>query len=427
MRRMLVGLLGVLSIAGGAMGFVPPTDAQVEGAIRRFGELTREADLQDGGANVRATDRIKWADDSLEGIDVTELSPTQIAALVRAQIFPLSSRSKLLSEHLASEARADTVEGAEAAALRLSFLRLERDTSAQQLMVRRALTHPKLGDALRQGRGATMFGQLAAAKAPLLPDILALKDVFTLDMPPVVASRAHMVIDTVVALTGDEDIETRQPLRRLLLEMVRAALASDITDNAMRDALLTAEKKLNGAFMKGELIGHPAPPLDFTWTTLNPPVRSLAELKGKVVLLDFWATWCGPYVVSAPDIRKLQERYAGYPVVILAVTSLQGLHFSGNTTEDCAGDPEKEMRLMGEYVKEQNFTWPVAFTAQSVFNPEYYVNANPHGVIIDADGKVRHRKLHPNDKATPLEDKVKYIDALLKEAKLRTPPPLSNG
>ena len=75
--------------------------------------------------------------------------------------------------------------------------------------------------------------------------------------------------------------------------------------------------------------GHDAPEMTFTWSKGGPSFSKLSDLKGKVVVLDFWATWCGPCIGSFPNIAELQERYAGYDVAIVGVTSLHERHYPG--------------------------------------------------------------------------------------------------
>jgi thiol-disulfide isomerase/thioredoxin len=213
-----------------------------------------------------------------------------------------------------------------------------------------------------------------------------------------------------------------------LLAKSKDALASaeKIDDDAKRkeavDRLKRSLTKLYAGPMKGPIIDKPAPEVTLEWVhDANGPVTlaDLDSLKGKIVILDFWATWCGPCVASFPKIRELRAHYPGDDVVILGVTSLQGKHYPrGASPIDCAGDPAKERQLMTEYMKVMEITWPIAFSAQDVFNADYDVNGIPHVAIIDAKGVLRHNNLHP---ASPLDEKTKLIDALLVEAG-KTPP-----
>ena len=119
--------------------------------------------------------------------------------------------------------------------------------------------------------------------------------------------------------------------------------------------------------MKEQLAGKPAPELNLT--TLDGKPLSLASLKGKTVLLDFWATWCPPCRVDGPALDKLHAKYGAQLVII-------GLSVS----EDRA--------VVEKFMKEHPHKFPVVLTAENDIPRYFDVAALPTYVIIDADGNL---------------------------------------
>ncbi len=167
------------------------------------------------------------------------------------------------------------------------------------------------------------------------------------------------------------------------------------------------------------LVGQPAPALHFDWASRDG-LTSLEDLKGKVVVIDFWATWCGPCISSFPNVRELVDHYAGAPVEVIGVTSLQGrVHGLEAEPIMVRSEPEREYELTARFAREYDMNWTVAFSREEVFNPDYSVTGIPHMTIIAPDGTVRHSGLHP---AMPHAEKVDMIDAILAEFVLTDTP-----
>ena len=105
---------------------------------------------------------------------------------------------------------------------------------------------------------------------------------------------------------------------------------------------------------------------------------------------------------------------------MLGVTSEQGnVIFRDERGKKNAENFEQECEMMTDYVKAMEVTWPIAFSTQEVFNPDFGIRGIPHVAIIAPDGKVAYNGLHP---ANPLEGKVEKINGLLKKAGLKHPP-----
>ncbi len=177
----------------------------------------------------------------------------------------------------------------------------------------------------------------------------------------------------------DAGEEVRRPSRKsawiamgaVALALGLIWLAPGIGDDHADDATST---KASGDF-KGEpedaqATGKPAP-LHFTLKDMNGVDVTLASFKGKVILLNFWATWCGPCRAEIPSLVELQNQY-GEDLVVLG--------FSVDDTVD----------KMKPYAAEYKINYPLLVgngreDVQNAFGPLWGI---PVSVIIDRDGKI---------------------------------------
>jgi len=214
------------------------------------------------------------------------------------------------------------------------------------------------------------------------------------------------------------DSSTRKAAHGKLVAAIEVvAGAAEGREKRMMDGAL---KTLKGAAGRGELIGFDAPKVEMLWNSMGNEWNCFCCMKGNVVVVDFWATWCGPCVGSFPQVKELVEYYKGYNVTVLGLTSPQGaVNFRDERKQVKCATNEEEFAQMAEYVKAMDITWPIAFAKEDVFNPDFGVRGIPHVAIIGADGKTAYNNLDPRD---PMAEKVKKINGLLKKAGLPHPP-----
>lgn len=214
------------------------------------------------------------------------------------------------------------------------------------------------------------------------------------------------------------DNEHKEDIRQSCVKQYKQLEKS--IDNARKQKMCQEQiKYLEGPFACGTLVGGKAPELHIIRAFKDNgngaetvSIKSLDDLKGKVVLIDFWGTKCVPCIQSFPEVAELQKRFEGKDVVILGVTSLQGYFVDtpNHRTIQCRNNPEKELGCFPEYMKGMGVNWTIAITEEDVMNTDFGVLAIPHVTIIDKNGIVRYNAINLDN-----EEKSKLIESLLNE------------
>jgi thiol-disulfide isomerase/thioredoxin len=415
-------------------GSSPTTSAAttpVEAAIQEFTRLQQE--LRKEGKPYNAQVASGLIDTAFEQINISKLSVAHIKLIVgRIPVQTNAAFAKSLDDRLVQLSETPG-QGVAPLATRLQLAGTLGKEDVTLELLTQLLDHPELASSLKAGAGVEVFTGLtrltAQQQLALAPKYTMVASFLTSEVPDRVLMSVGGVFSALPRQLNRDQLATYSALREAVLAQIGERQGSGKLTPEQTAPLERLREQLTSAFSRGELIGYAAPPIKFDWA-FNPSdpswkISSLEDLKGKVVVLDFWATWCGPCIASFPNVRELQKHYAGHEVVILGVTSLQGYHVSPTGRVDTKGNPDKEYALMPEFIAQREMTWPVVFSSKNVFNPDYGVTGIPSVVIIDPTGKVRHAGLHP---ASPLASKTAMIDALLKEAGLPTPvPPTATG
>ena len=115
--------------------------------------------------------------------------------------------------------------------------------------------------------------------------------------------------------------------------------------------------------------------VDFTLETLDGQTVSLADYQGKVVLLNFWATWCPPCELEMPDLQKAYEKYEEQGLVVLAVN---------------AGEPAPTVQA---FVTKLGLTFPILMDARGQVGAQYRASGLPMSLVVDREGIIRARHL----------------------------------
>ena len=144
------------------------------------------------------------------------------------------------------------------------------------------------------------------------------------------------------------------------------------------------------------LIGHPAPPFKIEGPDGKP--FALEKLRGRVVVIDFWATWCGPCIRSLPRMQQISERYAKEPVSFVCVNS---------DSPDAVDDAKV-------FLKHKNITIPQAWDQDNSISAAYRIEGIPCTVLLDTKGVVQEIHLGFSERLLTSD-----LDTLIKGGSLR--------
>jgi thiol-disulfide isomerase/thioredoxin len=143
-----------------------------------------------------------------------------------------------------------------------------------------------------------------------------------------------------------------------------------------------SEKKLMQK-IESYTTASPVPEIDFTdWIGQEP--TTFEQLRGKVVLVDFWATWCGPCISTFPRLRGLQKKYKDKGFAIVGVTKLYG---------EVDGKPMsklEELDYLNEFKRKHELPYPFAIAKDGQYSSKYGIDAYPTTFLLDRRGVVRY-------------------------------------
>ena len=156
---------------------------------------------------------------------------------------------------------------------------------------------------------------------------------------------------------------------------------------------LTIILSISVSYAASEKLSGKAP--NFTLKSRSGKNIKLSELRGQVIMLNFWASWCGPCRKEMPILEKIHKKYKRLGFTLLGV------------------NVEENSRDAKNYLKDVRVTFPILFDNRQRVSKMYNVSAMPTTVIIDKNGNKRF--LHKGYKAGYENDYKKQIKKLLRE------------
>ena len=176
-------------------------------------------------------------------------------------------------------------------------------------------------------------------------------------------------------------VKLLEDLRRMSLELPSGNLYKLAT---YRLATIDPEIDFNAVFENRPAADkNPLPELNVNEWIDRAPVK-LSELRGKVVLLDFWAHWCGPCQITLPNLTRWHERYNSKGLVILGVTRYFG---HGNQRPMT---PPEELVFLRDFKKRYRLPYGIVVENGTVNDFNYGVNSIPMSFLIDRQGRLRY-------------------------------------
>jgi thiol-disulfide isomerase/thioredoxin len=202
-----------------------------------------------------------------------------------------------------------------------------------------------------------------------------------------------------IAYSRPDEAEAKLTAVKAFAAKVAEAATSDRTKTRIeamsgaRGVFTQLEKAIEKGREYAALVGKDAAPLTVkTWVNGTP--LTAGDLQGKVVVLDFWAVWCGPCIATFPHLREWQEKYADKGLVIIGLTRYydwdwdNDFGYAAKSADDVTADQEQEM--LKKFAAYYHLKHRFAIQEEGDSLDEYYgVNGIPHVVVLDKEGKVR--------------------------------------
>ncbi|MCF8243100.1 MAG: TlpA family protein disulfide reductase, partial [Melioribacteraceae bacterium] len=182
---------------------------------------------------------------------------------------------------------------------------------------------------------------------------------------------------------------------------LKTAYAEVKGDSGFEEYLAALESKAESELisdLKKEMIEEPAP--QFTLTDVDGKEVSLADYKGKAVIVDFWATWCGPCLNSFPGMKKAVEKFSDD----------ENVHFLFVNTWENVDDKVKNAK---DFITNNNYPFHVLMDTENKVVTDFKVSGIPTKFIIDGNGNIRFKSVGFGGNTDHLVDELSAMISMI--------------
>ncbi|MEY2877783.1 MAG: hypothetical protein RLZZ15_163, partial [Verrucomicrobiota bacterium] len=149
-------------------------------------------------------------------------------------------------------------------------------------------------------------------------------------------------------------------------------------------------------------------PLELAFTAVDGRAVDLAKLRGKVVLVDLWATWCGPCIAELPNIKQVYAAYREHGFEIVGIALENGRLLPADTPEQHAEKMAKAAKVLNDFTAKNEMPWPQYFDGkywQNDLAQRFAITAIPAMFLLDREGRV----VSTNARGEALEREVRRL------------------
>lgn len=129
----------------------------------------------------------------------------------------------------------------------------------------------------------------------------------------------------------------------------------------------------SAGFAMGQIPKSPIKAIDFTLTDINGKSHTLSAYKDKIVMLNFWASWCPPCREEMPSMQKMYDNWDKNKFILLAVNVDEG------------------REKVKEFAKKNSYTFPILIDSDRMVSKKYEVSGIPTTYLIDEKGRILQR------------------------------------